>query len=181
MLELQELLVKGGYIVPDELNRFDENNLENRMQRAADIFYEYVLNLSPEMLSPQHRAFFEAVSDNKSQTASLEEKHVNLSLGTLSGTLVGLAHQAQSFRRDAKANDYPSEFYDRYLNPEDFVLTGGPFQMDAEKNPLKFTKTPFVRMERSYLNAWTTFQNQTKNFLHLIAKGVSEEKVDVGA
>ena len=53
--------------------------------------------------------------------------------------------------------------------------------MDPLMNPLKFMKTPFVRMERSYLNAWTTFQNQTKNFLHLIAKAVSEEKINVGA
>ena len=29
------------------------------MQRAADVFYDYVVNYAPELLSPQHQAFYE--------------------------------------------------------------------------------------------------------------------------
>lgn len=30
------------------------------MQRAADVFYDYVVNYAPELLSPQHGSFYEA-------------------------------------------------------------------------------------------------------------------------
>ena len=58
MLELQELLVKGGYIEPEE--SLSNEPFDQRMQRAADVFYDYVINYAPELLSPQHNAYYEA-------------------------------------------------------------------------------------------------------------------------
>lgn len=73
LLELQELLVKGGYIDPEEANSFLSNeSFDSRMQRASDVFYDYVQNYAPELLSPQHNSFFEAVT-KKSLASSGKE------------------------------------------------------------------------------------------------------------
>lgn len=68
MLELQELLVKGGYIEPEEALRnasIVNEPFKDRMERAAEVFYDYVLNYAPELLSPQHNAFYEAAVKSK--------------------------------------------------------------------------------------------------------------------
>ena len=45
LLELQELLVKSGYVDPTEaLRATGEESVESRMERAANVFYDYVLN-----------------------------------------------------------------------------------------------------------------------------------------
>jgi hypothetical protein len=55
MLELQELLVRAGYIDPDEAKKFSSSQpYEIRMERASRIFYEYVQSNSPELMSPQY-------------------------------------------------------------------------------------------------------------------------------
>lgn len=59
MLELQELLVRAGYIDPEEAEKFSaEQPYEVRMDRAARIFYEYVQNYAPELISPQYQDLF---------------------------------------------------------------------------------------------------------------------------
>ena len=59
MLELQELLVRAGYIDPEEAEKFSaEQPYEVRMERAARIFYEYVQSYAPELISPQYEDFF---------------------------------------------------------------------------------------------------------------------------
>jgi hypothetical protein len=46
-------LVKGGYISAEEaIKQASKENFDTRMGRAAEVFYEYVLNYSPELLSP---------------------------------------------------------------------------------------------------------------------------------
>jgi hypothetical protein len=53
MLELQELLVRGGYIEPEEAESMSASlPHEVRMDRAAQIFYEYVQNYAPDLISP---------------------------------------------------------------------------------------------------------------------------------
>jgi len=43
LLELQEMLVKAGYILPEEAEKFSSSQPQAvRMERAARIFYEYV-------------------------------------------------------------------------------------------------------------------------------------------
>jgi hypothetical protein len=67
LLELQELLVKGGYLDPNEAagSVLSNEAFDERMQRASDVFYDYVINYSPELLSPQHSKFYEAATKNK--------------------------------------------------------------------------------------------------------------------
>ena len=53
--------MKGGYIEPEEASAVLANEpFDARMSRAADVFYDYVLNYSPELLSPQHTNFYDA-------------------------------------------------------------------------------------------------------------------------
>lgn len=54
MLELQELLVKGGFIDPQEALNAGPKSKEERMARAADVFYDMVLNQHNELLSPHY-------------------------------------------------------------------------------------------------------------------------------
>jgi hypothetical protein len=98
---LQELLVKGGYLDPEEASQvLSHEPFEQRMQRAADVFYDYVVNYAPEMLSPQHNTFYEtAVNSTSVKTKMfgasdvnyLEENQNLINLKTLSQTLVGLS------------------------------------------------------------------------------------------
>lgn len=61
MLELQELLVKGGFLEPQEADEMSSQQPHDvRMDRAAQIFYEYVQNYIPELMSPQYEDFYGA-------------------------------------------------------------------------------------------------------------------------
>jgi hypothetical protein len=61
LLELQEMLVKGGFLDPEEASKQLANeSFDIKMERAADVFYDYVVNFSPELLSPQHNRFYDA-------------------------------------------------------------------------------------------------------------------------
>jgi hypothetical protein len=44
MLELQEMLVRGGYMDPNEALLGVSDNLEHRMERASQLFYDLVVN-----------------------------------------------------------------------------------------------------------------------------------------
>lgn len=47
------MLVNGGYMDPAEIEENVQNEpFEQRMKRASSVFYDYVLNYSPELLSP---------------------------------------------------------------------------------------------------------------------------------
>lgn len=53
LLELQELLVKGGYLNPEEaLLGKNESDFDSRMERASQVFYDLVLTFNPEFISP---------------------------------------------------------------------------------------------------------------------------------
>ncbi len=47
-MELQELLVNAGYMNPEEKSEVDkllsQEAFSNKMDRAAQVFYDYVLN-----------------------------------------------------------------------------------------------------------------------------------------
>ncbi len=71
---------------------------DQRMQRAADVFYDYVVNYAPELLSPQHQSFYESavqadpkIAPAKSQENYLEENQNIINLKSLSQSLVGLS------------------------------------------------------------------------------------------
>lgn len=64
MLELQELLVKGGYLEPEEALLGASESIDERMQRASSVFYDVVMNHQPELLSPQYETFYNAATEN---------------------------------------------------------------------------------------------------------------------
>lgn len=65
LLELQEMLVKAGYILPEEAEKFSSAQPHGvRMERAARIFYEYVQNCVPEFVSPQYEDFVKAAHES---------------------------------------------------------------------------------------------------------------------
>lgn len=81
LLELQELLVKGGYMEPEEAasSALSHEPFDQRMQRAADVFYDYVVNYAPELLSPQHSTFYETAvnTDSTIKTRTFGASNVN--------------------------------------------------------------------------------------------------------
>ena len=131
---------------------------DQRMQRAADVFYDYVVNYAPEMLSPQHTTFYDTAvntdSSIKTRTFGASQANYNeetqnvISLKTLSQTLVGLSEQALSFRRDVHRRDYLNKFYEDYLMPLEKKLYNNEWK-GVEK-----IQYETVLMERGYLRAW---------------------------
>lgn len=94
------------------------------MQRASDVFYDYVVNYAPELISPQYNSFFEAASKalpkKKEVNAVVERENQNvINLSSLSQTLIGMSEQALSYRRDVNQKDYLNKFYEEYLMPHE--------------------------------------------------------------
>ena len=127
LLELQELLLKAGYLQPDE--KVVNQNVTTGvlgMDAAVEVFYDLVLNYHPDALSPQYNTFYEAAVSNsgakKSKKAPQGDRHAQMTLQALSSTLIGLEKQALSFRRDIIDHDYPSEFYEKLMHPEELTV-----------------------------------------------------------
>ena len=73
LLELQELLIKAGYLQPEEKGEGYNTVGALGMDAAVEVFYDYVLNYYPEALSPQYEQFYEAsVNENKLTPARQE-------------------------------------------------------------------------------------------------------------
>lgn len=175
MLELQEMLVRGGYMDPNEALLGVSDNIEHRMERASQLFYDLVVNQQPDLLSPQYDQFYDAATrgNQRPPTDMLTENHNDLTLRYISDSLVGLAEQAQAARRDACDKDYPNEHYERLLVPEEIYVHNK--DASPEKTAQAKFKTEFVLMEHSYLNAWTNFAKSSttivnKYFRELINK-----------
>jgi hypothetical protein len=138
--------VKGGYLGPEEALLGAADTTDTRMERASTVFYDLVLNHSPELLSPQYDAFYDAATANDAPARDyLTERHNDMRLEFISDILVGLAEQAQSQRRCALDKDYPNEFYERLLMPEEDH--GRNRHADQEIKSKKLRKTPYVMME----------------------------------
>ena len=95
-----------------------------KMDAAVEVFYDLVLNYHPEVLSPQYENFYNAATaeegkSGKRSAAVNQDRYAELSLHTLSSTLVGLEKQVMSYRRDIADNDYPTEFYAKILHSEE--------------------------------------------------------------
>jgi hypothetical protein len=67
MLELQELLVVGGFITPTEALTTSKMVDKHRMKRAVAVFYDFVLNSHNELLSPQYDQIHEAITPKKQE------------------------------------------------------------------------------------------------------------------
>jgi hypothetical protein len=180
LLELQELLVKGGFIEPEETSALSQEPFDSRMQRAADVFYDYVVNYAPELLSPQHQTFYETavkidpkIAPEKSETNYLEENQNMISLRTLSQALIGLSEQALSYRRDVNGKDYLNKFYEEYLMPLEKTIHGNK-TFATER-----IKYESVMMERGYLKAWQQFKEHSERILPRLQDMVKEEKNNI--
>lgn len=47
------MLVKSGYLNPEEaLQHLGRESFESKMDRASQVFYDYVINYAPEVISP---------------------------------------------------------------------------------------------------------------------------------
>lgn len=125
-LELQELMVKGGYLNPEEANKnLAAVPFNERMEAASQIFYELSSDYAPESLSPQHEALYEAaVEANQAQFAEpakhspidLSESSNKLNLRTLSRSVAGLCKMALSYRPDAWRSDHLHPYYEKRLS-----------------------------------------------------------------
>lgn len=172
--------MKGGYLEPEEASQaLAHEPFEQRMQRAADVFYDYVVNYAPEMLSPQHNTFYETAVNSTnlktktfgaSTTNYLEENQNLINLKTLSQTLVGLSEQALSFRRDVLLKDYLNKFYEEYLMPYEKQLYNHEYY-GTEK-----LREGIVLMERCYLKAWQQFKESADRIAPRLAQLVKEDK-----
>lgn len=89
------------------------------MARAANVFYDYVLNYQPELISPQYDKmhFAAQMAMETKPKADLNERQTSLTLRSLSQTLFGVAKQALSYRVDVEGRDYLHKFYEDYLMP----------------------------------------------------------------
>ena len=59
LLELQEMLIKAGYLMPDEKPIADNKQRLTvgslGMEAAVEVFYDFALNHYPQVLSPQYQ------------------------------------------------------------------------------------------------------------------------------
>jgi len=94
LLELQELLIKAGYLHPDEQPLKDVEHVGHvgtlGMDAAVEVFYDMVLNFYPNALSPQYDLFYDAAVNSSPKSAEKKDLHTDLNMQTLSSTLVGL-------------------------------------------------------------------------------------------
>jgi len=90
MLELQELLVKGGYIDPQEALTTGPKDKNERMARAADVFYDFVLNRHSELLSPQYDELYGAIKQRKPQI-DIKEHQNYMNAYNYSSIIIGVA------------------------------------------------------------------------------------------
>ena len=71
-----------------------------------------------------------------------------------------------SYRRDAADGDYPTEFYEKYLDPVYGMLNSKDARESAShREALLESRPKYVLMERSYLNGWRTFMQHTEDIL----------------
>jgi uncharacterized protein YjgD (DUF1641 family) len=62
MLELQELLVRAGYLDPTEALEGSQESIDDQMHRASEVFHDMILNHNPDILSPQIDQFYDAAT-----------------------------------------------------------------------------------------------------------------------
>lgn len=93
------------------------------MDAASEVFYDVVLNMRPEILSPHFDAYHDAIGIDNERSKDKDfiekltkDKHNEMNAQSFSQILVGLERQALSYRLDIKDKDYPSEFYARYVD-----------------------------------------------------------------
>ena len=139
LLELQEMLIKAGYISPEEKEVNDEiSRGVLGMDAAVEVFYNVILNNHPTVVSPQYEDFYNATKEAvvKPLSADNGDTFSDMRLHTLSSTLVGVEKQAMSYRRDIVDHDFPTEFYEKLLSPEEEWLNNQVKVMAQEQQKM---------------------------------------------
>ena len=181
LLELQELMVRAGYINPEEAEKFSAAQpYDARMERASRIFYDYVQNYAPELVSPQYEDFFKSAQDSiaaRSQNKkplNLDEMHDKISLGSLSQSLIGLSQQALSYRKEANGHDYLHDYYEKHATYGDITDPDHPmFEVSHH------FESNSVKMERDYLKAWDIFDREVEKMWPRLEKMILDSKDDL--
>jgi hypothetical protein len=102
----------------------------------------------------------------------LEEQQNEITLKTFSQTLVGLAEQALSFRRDVVDRDYLNKFYEDYLMPQE----NKKYLSAQNKDLAHKLKAETVLMERSYLRGWQQLKHHGQILVPRMRTLVAEDK-----
>lgn len=171
--------MRGGYIGPEEAEKMSSVQPHNvRMERAAQIFYDYVQNYAPELVSPQYEGFYEASKETVEGRATkadtpLEESHDRISLSSLSKTLTGLSQQALSYRREANDKDYLHKFYEENATAAD-IRDGDE---GAEYGHMLEATT--VKMGREYLKAYDIFDKEVEKIWPRYKKTIERSTDDL--
>ena len=94
-------MVRAGYLNPEEAEQINSSQpYDVRMDRAAQIFYEYCQDYAPELVAYQYEDFNKAAKQSKdartqaNEIVNLDEAHDKISLSSLSQSLIGLSKQA---------------------------------------------------------------------------------------
>lgn len=145
------------------------------MHKASQIFYDLVLNENVELLSPQHQMLYQASKERGApkREVKLLETHNDLNLASLSNSLIGLAEQTLSQRRDVADRDYPNEFYEKILGiEEERNYYGSDFKSKNREHHVqrKMMKSEYVKMEASYLTGWRTFVKRSAQLIPHLEK-----------
>ena len=139
------------------------------MKKASKVFYDLMINENPELVSPQHTAFYDAIANKGTQegkeAVTLKETHNDFKLSSLSNVLVGLSEQALSQRRDVSDRDYPNKFYEQLLMPDERYYEVD--NMSKHMGPIARAKakTQYILMEPSYLKAWREFKAESAKLI----------------
>ena len=155
------------------------------MDAAVEVFYDLVLNYHPDALSPDYDAFYEAAEDGTNDritrglTADKQgDQFAHMRLMNLSSALVGIEKQTMSYRRDIVDKDHPTDFYDEIMNPEEKWLSKfEPVMEQSAKMLGQKLQYKYIKMERTYLNGYSTFYKRTENIPQVMEK-LLEKKIE---
>ena len=150
------------------------------MDRASRIFYEYVQNYAPELISPQYEDFYQSAQQSiaarteSKPSLALDEMHDKISLGSLSQSLIGLSQQALSYRKEAHGHDYLHDYYEKHATNGDIKDPDDPMFKIAH-----LLESNSVRMQRDYLKAWDIFDREVEQMWPRLEKMIEDNKDDL--
>jgi hypothetical protein len=105
---------------------------------------------------------------------NLEEGHDKISLSSLSKTLVGLSHQALSYRRESNERDYLHPYF------RDRATQGEIKDPNNEFHAISHMWENYtVQMERDYLKAWDIFDREVDGIWPRFKTLIESQKDDI--
>lgn len=116
-----------------------------------------MLSKQYEDFARESRKVIEARAPEKPES-TLGEQYDNITIGSLSQALIGVADQVMSYRREAHDKDYLHAHYEELLTQRRAHLTFKEIEeMETYQKPNIDKEVVHVQMEREYLKAYSTF------------------------